>query len=172
MVGMGGAAGIPDRRRQGLNKRTINPNDPRFVSVSSDVSDEYNCIAWALGNRDTWWEPHTPGSIVDDRGYWPDDLPHNRAPETLRELFRQQGFADCENGNLDPLSVKIALYRMPEEDGGYKWTHVARQLSTGLWTSKLGNSYEVTHRRPGDLEGELYGEVYAYLEKPRRGEDP
>ena len=172
MVGMGGAARIPDGQRRVLNKRTINPNDPRFVSVSPDVSDDYNCIAWALGNRNAWWEPYAPGSIVEDRGYWPDGLPHDRAPETLRELFRQQGFVDCEDGDLDPHSVKIALYQLPAEDGSYKWTHVARQLRTGLWTSKLGNSYEVTHRRPDDLDGELYGEVYAYMAKPRRGADP
>ena len=172
MVGMGGTAGIPDRRRQGLNKRTINPNDPRFVSVSSDVSDEYNCVAWALGNRDLWWEPHTPGSIMEDRGYWPDGLPHDRAPETLRELFRQQGFVDCENGDLDSRSVKISLCRMQDADGSYIWTHTARQLRSGSWTSKLGNSYEVTHRRPEDLDGRLYGDVYAFMAKPRRGDDP
>ena len=172
MVGMGGAAGIPGGQRRALNKRIINPNDPRFISVSSEASRAYNCIAWALGIRDQWWEPHSPGSIAEGRGYWPDGLPHDRAPETLRELFRQQRFVDCEDGDLDPRSVKIALYQMPEKDGSYKWTHVARQLRTGLWTSKLGDSYEVTHQRPEDLDGHLYGDVYAYLAKPRRGDDP
>ncbi len=172
MVGMGAAARPPGEQRRYLNKRIIDPNDSRFVSVNSDASPEYNCIAWALGIKNQWWEPHSQGSIVEDRGYWPAGLPHNRAPQTLRALFWREGFVDCENGDFDPNIVKIALYRLPDTDGSYRWTHVARQLKTGLWTSKLGSSYEVTHRKPDDLDGSLYGEVYAYMAKPRRGDDP
>ena len=172
MAGMGGAARPPDEQRRSLNKRTIDPNDPRFVSVGSDPNPEYNCIAWALGLKNRWWEPHTQESIEQGRGYWPVGLPHDRSPETLCELFRREGFADCENGDLDPSIVKIALYQLSDAAGNQRWTHVARQLKTGLWTSKLGSSYEVTHRNPDDLDGSLYGEVYAYMAKPRRGDDP
>ena len=159
-------------RMRPLNKRAINPNDPRFVAITAAPTMVYNCIAWALGQRNDWWEPHAPGSIPDQRGHWPAGLPHNRDPETLRQLFHQEGFTDCENGDFDPVVVKIALYRMRDADGSYRWTHAARQLKTGLWTSKLGSSYEVTHRNPDDLDGTLYGAVYAYLAKPRRGDDP
>ena len=125
-----------------------------------------------MGIRDQWWEPYAAGGIAEDRGHWPEGLPHDREPDTLRELFRREGFVGCEDGRLDPVMVKIALYQMRDDEGGYIWTHVARQLKTGLWTSKLGSSYEVTHRSIGDLEGELYGAVYAYMAKPRRGDDP
>ena len=125
-----------------------------------------------MGIRDQWWEPYAAGGIAEDRGHWPEGLPHDREPGTLRELFRREGFVDCEDGSLDPVMVKIALYRVQDDVGGYIWTHAARQLKTGLWTSKLGSSYEVTHRSTGDLEGELYGAVYAYMAKPRRGDDP
>ena len=155
-----------------LNKRAIDPNDPRFVAITAAPTMVYNCIAWALGSRNQWWEPHSPGSIPEERGHWPAGLPHNRDPQTLRQLFQQEGFTDCENGELDPTVVKIALYRTRDEDGNYEWTHAARQLKSGLWTSKLGSSYEVTHRNPDDLDGALYGTVYAYLSKPRRGDDP
>lgn len=159
-------------RMRPLNKRTIDPNDPRFVTVISEPSTVYNCIAWALGHRDEWWEPHSPGSISAGQDIWPAGLPHNRDPETLRQLFQQEGFTDCENGDFAPAVVKIALYRIPDGNGGYRWTHAARQLKTGLWTSKLGSSYEVTHRKPDDLDGALYGTVYAYMSKPRIGDDP
>ena len=125
-----------------------------------------------MGIRDQWWEPYAAGGIAEDRGHWPEGLPHDREPDTLRELFRREGFVDCEDGSLDPALVKIALYRVQDNVGSYIWTHVARQLKTGLWTSKLGSSYEVTHRSTGDLEGELYGAVYAYMAKRRRGDDP
>ena len=148
-----------------LNRRVIDANDPRFVSVSSETSTAYNCMPGL-------WEPHSPGSIAEDQGHWPVGLPHDRAPETLRTLFQREGFVDCENGDLDPNSVKIALYQAQESDGSYRWTHVARQLKTGLWTSKLGSSYEATHRNPEDLDGRLYGAVFAYMAKPRRGDDP
>lgn len=172
MATMGRESGISGRQRCRLNKRTIDPNDPRFVTVSSESNSAYNCVAWALGIRDQWWEPHAQGSIRQGQGYWPDGAAHNRDPQTLRQIFRQQGFADCENGDPEPNVVKIALYRTLGTDGNYKWTHVARQLRTGSWTSKLGNSYEVTHRKPDDLDGHLYGDVYAYMAKPRRGDDP
>lgn len=155
-----------------LNKRIIDPNDPRFVAVTAAPSTAYNCIAWALGQRNEWWEPHSPGSIAVGQGYWPAGLPHNRDPQTLRVLFCQEGFADCENGNLDQNLVKVALYRIPDGNGSYRWTHAARQLKTGLWTSKLGNSYAVIHRKPDDPDGDLYGSVYAYLAKLRQGDDP
>ncbi len=159
-------------RMRPLNKRAIDPNDLRFVAVTSEPTMVYNCIAWALGQRNEWWEPYSPGSIPEARVYWPAGLPHNRDPETLRQLFQQEGFTDCENGDFDPAVVKIALYRIPDGNGGYRWTHAARQLKTGLWTSKLGSSYEVTHRKPDDLDGALYGTVYAYMSKPRIGDDP
>ena len=172
MAGMGAEAEPLVRGMPPLNKRTIDPNDSRFVTVSSVEDSNYNCIAWALGVRRNWWEPHSEGSIPQGVGYWPAGLPHDRDPDTLRELFRREGFVDCEDGSLDPVVVKIALYRIRDDAGSYIWTHVARQLKTGLWTSKLGSSYEVTHRNTNDLDGELYGAVYAYMAKPRRGDDP
>ena len=172
MVGMGAEAEPLTRGMPPLNKRIIDPNDPRFVTVSSVENSTYNCIAWALGARRNWWEPHREGNIPQGLGDWPEGLPHDREPGTLRELFRREGFVDCEDGSLDPALVKIALYWVQDDVGSYIWTHAARQLKTGLWTSKLGSSYEVTHRSTGDLEGELYGAVYAYMAKARRGDDP
>ena len=44
--------------------------------------------------------------------------------------------------------------------------HVARQLESGLWTSKLGLSVDISHSLH-DLEGDTYGEVAALLCRAR-----
>ena len=46
-------------------------------------------------------------------------------------------------------------------------THMARQLSSGLWASKLGIAWkDVEHVKLSSMEGKDYGKVVKYL---RRG---
>jgi hypothetical protein len=44
--------------------------------------------------------------------------------------------------------------------------HAARQLPTGHWTSKLGESEDIEHRLH-DLEGLIYGQVVLVLARTR-----
>ena len=56
---------------------------------------------------------------------------------------------------------KVALYA---DDQG-EWTHVARQLPDGWWTSKLGPDEDILHRTPQALAGDLYGQVQAIMKR-------
>ena len=44
-------------------------------------------------------------------------------------------------------------------------THMARQLASGQWTSKLGKSVDIEHELHA-LAGERYGEVVRVLARP------
>ncbi len=50
-----------------------------------------------------------------------------------------------------------------------KVVHVARQLPSGLWTSKLGQSFDIEHPLAA-LEGDLYGSVALVFGRPRASE--
>ena len=128
----------------------------RDYAVTSDNTDVYNCIAWALGESDRRWDPYTTGG-----DYWPDDLPRDDALSTFVALFEYLGFAEC--GGLEPEEgiERIAIYAE-----GDRFTHVARQLDSGRWTSKLGDLWDIEHEQLEDLEkptgnqrGQHYGEA-------------
>ena len=98
--------------------------------VTSPGSLIYNCIAWAAGDDQQWWEPLSgPGY------YWPEDVSQSYAMETLVKVYERLGYSVCEDRNLESGYEKVALYGNPD---GY--THAARQLADGRWTSKLGPS--------------------------------
>src|SRR5215469_2501487 len=91
--------------------------------VSSPESTAYNGIAWSVGESHRWWQPGV---------YWPaqpgDDL------AALVTLFSSLGYEPCTNDALEAGYEKVSLYA----DGRGDWTHAARQLPDGWWTSKLG----------------------------------
>ena len=53
---------------------------------------------------------------------------------------------------------------MPTRIG--EWTHAARQLADGWWTSKLGPAEDIRHRTPQALAGDQYGQVVAFMKRP------
>jgi hypothetical protein len=46
------------------------------------------------------------------------------------------------------------------------WTHAARQLDNGKWTSKLGQLEDIEHESLEALSGAVYGSVVQVLKKP------
>jgi hypothetical protein len=69
-------------------------------------------------------------------------------------LFSSLGYAPCSAAALEPGYDKIAIFT--SADGTP--THAARQLSSGRWTSKLGNWEDIEHDLE-DLCGDIYGSV-------------
>ena len=70
------------------------------------------------------------------------------------------GFEPCEDDSLETGFLKVALY------GSFEfYTHAARQLADGRWTSKLGRSEDVEHEHPDAIAGGIYGEVVQYLKR-------
>jgi hypothetical protein len=49
------------------------------------------------------------------------------------------------------------------------YTHAARQLPTGKWTSKLGKGEDIEHDTPEDVAGGVYGDVMQIMKRPVSG---
>lgn len=122
--------------------------------ITSPATNEYNCIAWSAGDTKHWWQP---------RVYWPiSPHPPDYGLGISVEAFRVLGFEICRDGTLEPGYIKAALYCT----SSFMYTHAARQLPTGKWTSKLGKGEDIEHDAPEDLTEGVYGEVMEYMRRP------
>lgn len=112
----------------------------------------YNCIAWTYGVQESWMWPAIYCS-------WPQNVPKISTINSFKELFSRIGYKECEDGDLEQDFLKVAIY---EKEGNP--THAARQLESGLWTSKLGREWDVSHTIFSMADGE-YGNVSVYMKR-------
>ena len=122
--------------------------------ITNEGSEEYNCIAWALGITGSWWGFQNPGD------YWPPSLPRNQEVGTIMRLFANEGCSLCDDDAPEPGYEKIALFSFVGQ-----FTHVARQLENSQWTSKLGNREIITHQATANLAGSFYGNVHCIMRR-------
>jgi hypothetical protein len=124
--------------------------------VTSPADPSYNCIAWAAGNATDWWWP------LDDarKAYWPLDVSREITLDAFRSAFVSLGYAVCDGDILEPSHEKVAIFT----DATGRPTHAARQLRTGRWSSKLGQSEDIEHDLRA-LEGGPYGAVALILKR-------
>lgn len=123
--------------------------------VTSDASPLYNCIAWAAGRNDAWWEPFQAAGY-----YWPPGIPADYTFSSLVKLFESLGYTLCESAHPEADYGKIAIYGEQDE-----WEHVARQLADSLWTSKLGADEDISHDGHDLLEGPRYATVVSIMRR-------
>lgn len=141
--------------------RSLFPNSQCAV-VSSGTTD-YNCIAWAAQDTTRGWWP--------TGGYWPSGVDRRRTLQCFITAFRTLGYDRCDNGELEANSDKVAIY----VDVLNRPTHMARQLPSGWWTSKLGGWEDIIHKTLSEIEGagipdgRDYGRVAAILKRSRVG---
>jgi hypothetical protein len=127
---------------------------------TSDPTDKYNCIAWAAGRNEAWWEP----AEVACGYYWPADIPQNYDAESTAILFEKLGFVRCgQDATPENGFEKVAIYA----DNGESM-HAARQLESGKWTSKLGKHQDIEHSSADALTGTEYGTVFIILTRLRQ----
>jgi hypothetical protein len=133
---------------------------PENHRITSPSTPDYNCIAWSADDTRRWWQPGL---------YWPVQAPEgDYGISVLEQAFAALGYEACDDGRLEMDCNKVALY-------GLSWfyTHAARQLPTGKWTSKLGKSEDIEHDSPDDVAGGIYGEVVLFMRRQRdAAEDP
>lgn len=130
---------------------------PANHRITSPATPEYNCVAWAAEDTEHWWQPGT---------YWlPKDWPEDDASlAALEQAFAVMGYADCSmDSHCEPGFEKVALY-----GSGFFYTHAARQLASGKWTSKLGMDVDIEHDTPEEVAGGVYGEVVEIMKRPSR----
>src|SRR5262249_13140348 len=118
------------------------------------ITAEYNCIAWAVEDVEHWWQPGK---------YWqPSDAPADDfSLDALKRVFSALRYVNCEmDHSVEPGYEKVALYGT-----GSEYSHAARQLATGKWTSKLGKSEDIEHETPFDVVEGIYGELRAIMKR-------
>lgn len=130
---------------------------------TSECSNEYNCIAWALGETNRWYDPEfAPGFGC----YWPDDVSRGRGVNAVAELFEKvAGYVHCgQSEGLEDGFQKICIYYDFHGDFG----HVALQTASGKWSSKLGGREDIEHNQPNGLCGgsSSYGEIAFFMKRP------
>ena len=93
----------------------LSPSNHR---LTSPAAVEYNCIAWAAGDVDHWWQPGV---------FWPvETSTDDFGMGVLEAAFRARGYEPCDDESLEPGFEKVALY-----GSTFTYTHAARQLSNG-----------------------------------------
>jgi hypothetical protein len=105
--------------------------------VDNTSTGIYNCIAWSLGVTNKWINP--PKSLAE-----------------ADKLNGQYGYKRMSglNFSLTPFTEKVALYALKDASGRItSFTHQARQLPDGSWTSKLGKGPLIRHVNPDALDG-------------------
>jgi hypothetical protein len=123
---------------------------------TSPATRLYNCIAWAADDDRRWWWPAADG-------YWPLGAPRVVSLAAFVSAYGTLGYVPCADSSWELGYEKVAIYCASGEP-----THAAKQLDTGLWTSKLGPYWDVEHCTPGGVEGPLYGRVAQLLRRPIR----
>jgi hypothetical protein len=80
-----------------------------------------------------------------------------------QRAFETLGFVECPTPDLEAGYEKIVLY---EYKGDF--SHAARQLPNGAWTSKLGKLHDIEHEAHDTLDGARdYGRVASFMKRPR-----
>lgn len=138
-------------------RQTLAAAFPRLATEGYEIVGEptsgYNCIAYAAGDTNEWWEP-------TGRRYWPDYATRTDRMGSLIEVFTGLGFHRCRGNSLEGGYVKVALY---EEQG--VWKHAALQTPTGRWRSKMGEGPLIEHLRPESLAGGMYGNPTIHMRR-------
>jgi hypothetical protein len=134
---------------------------PEDFKCQSDPETDYNCIAWAARRTDKKWWPTTTKPY-----FWPPGLPKKPVhiaenPTNFIRAFQREGYRPCRSDRFSWWHEKVVIY--VGNDGRVK--HMARRLSDGTWTSKLGIAEDIDHRNLGCIAGGLYGTVKVVLKR-------
>lgn len=132
--------------RQSKSYITTSPQTPR-----------YNCIAYAAGDLKRWWWPDQFG-----RAYWPKGVRRATHLAAFQHAFSTLGYELTADQTLEPGIEKIAIYALNSEP-----KHAARQLRSGLWSSKLGDWEDISHDL-ADIQGAEYGHVCLIMARRRK----
>ena len=138
------------------NIKAAFPNlDANNHIVTSPEDLNYNCIAWAVGENDVWWWP----DLMLTR-YWPEEIPRQETIDAFVQAFSLKGYSQCNDSGLEQGYEKIALFAINQTP-----THASRQLPSGHWTSKLGESFDISHQIDTLNGSPIYGSIALYFRR-------
>ncbi len=126
--------------------------------ITSPYTDDYNCIAWAAGDTGNWWWP-------EDDSYWPMNAPREYTLENFILAFQTLGFEPCDfSEQIEPDFEKVVIY----VDDDHKPQHMAKQIDSGNWSSKLGRAWDIEHHTLQGVECLDYGRAKQMLKRRKR----
>lgn len=131
-----------------------------YLRITSPEDSGYNCVSWAAGETQRCWHPSAFGGL-----YWPGGAADDTVQEWV-QAFERLGYRPCESDDVEPGFEKVAIFA----DHDFP-LHVARQLPTAHWTSKLGPREDVEHELHA-LAGREYGRVVTILRRARLDAPP
>jgi len=94
--------------------------------------------------------------------YWPPAVERRYTLAAYEKAFTALGYAKCETEAFAGDLAKVALFAK-----GTDPKHASRQLNGSAWTSKLGQSVDISHELHA-LAGECYGNVVTLLARPSK----
>jgi hypothetical protein len=106
-----------------------------------------------MDETDRWWWPA-------GQYFWPQGVPAEVSLDAFITAFVSMGFELVADTAAETGYMRIAVFA-----NNLGPTHVARELPGGGWTSKLGQSVDITHELEA-LEGTTYGFVRQFMRRP------
>jgi hypothetical protein len=130
--------------------------------LTSPCANPPTCIGYALGDFDYIWDAN--GAVIKEPGYkWLPDGPFDFQIDTVAKIFELHGYTRCRlDDSLEEGYEKIAIYEDKRENREEPFSHVARQLPNGKWTSKLGPDEDIEHDTLAALEGNTWVHQKSY----------
>ena len=136
--------------------------------ITSNMSREYNCVAWAAGidNQQLW--PNGGEEITaEPEVTWPEGVRNDESVAALVDYFASLGYELCESPDYENGFLKVAIFA---KDGCP--THASRQLPSRKWTSNMGfRGVDIEHADLECIAGNQYGAALAFLKRPAGGHD-
>jgi len=146
-----------------------NLKDGEFEKTSNSTP-KYNCIAYAAEETHRKWWP-VPYAMVGSDVYWPEGVSKVCSRKNFVLAFETLGYKPCENVEIEDGYEKVAIYVTAKASPGTLKgvpLHIAKQLPSGEWTSKLGDFIDIRHKTLEGMEGKKYGVVKQILKRPKK----
>jgi hypothetical protein len=94
--------------------------------------------------------------------YWPVSCePDDSTVANLTAALMAVGFVARSDGEIEIGFEKIAVFAV----GPMEYTHIARQMPSGKWTSKLGLDVLIEHDTPDAVGGGVYGSLIHFMKR-------
>jgi hypothetical protein len=131
-------------------------------AITSGMTPEYNCVSHAIYEQSIALWP-------DNDHRWPMSVERVETIGAFVKLFSQMGFEEIPlvDARVFAGYEKIAIFAINDMP-----THVARQLRSGRWTSKLGTLADIDHADLRCLESGEYGTVVRLMRRIYTGRPP
>lgn len=156
----------PEKAIQTLKQYFPNLKSDKFFRPTSNPTNKFNCIAWAMRLTDRWVDPITTAGH-----WWPcyhKEKNLDSSKEGLILAFEALKFKLCNDLSKEILFDKVALYYNPRTNS---WTHAARILNENEFHSKIGEAWDIHHgsenRRMENHSNpdQGYGVIYKYMKR-------